>query len=116
MPSTDANLVLVIRRNKFEPFSRPNLPSFLMWFVFGGPRKITAAKLVFSPFSTPCDGTSHIRLFILSKEVLFSRNLSSAPTVSDSFVRAILIEFGHMSCIWTLNVLQCQRAECHHHG
>jgi hypothetical protein len=99
MPSTDAILALVIRRNKFEPFPRPNLPSFLIWFAFGGSRKIAAAKLVFSPFSTPCGGTGHIRLFLLSKEVLFSRKLSSASIVSDSFVRAILIEFGHMSCI-----------------
>jgi hypothetical protein len=54
-------------------------------------------------------------MFLPSKEVLFSRKLSSALTVSDSFVCTILIEFGHMSCILTLNVLHCQRAEGRYH-
>jgi hypothetical protein len=97
--SEDANLALVIRRSKFEPISRRNLPPFLsvvIWSASGESREIAAAKLVFSPFSTPCGCTVHIRLFLLGKEVLFSRKLSSAPTVSDSFVRAILVEFEHV--------------------
>ena len=62
-----------------------------MWSVSRGSRDIAAAKLEFSPFSAPCGGT-----------------------VSDSFVRAILIEFGHMSCILSLNVLHRQWVEGYH--
>ena len=62
------------------------MPSFLsalvVWFVSGRSHKFVAAKLAFSPFSTPCGGT-----------------------VSGSLC-AILIEFGHMSCVWNLNVLR----------
>ena len=39
MPSKGVNLALVIERNKFEPISRRDLPSFLsvpIWFVSGG--------------------------------------------------------------------------------
>ena len=74
--SEDANFALVIRRSKFEPISRRDLLSFLsvvIWFAFGGSRKVVAAELVFSSFGTACGGT-----------------------LRDSFVRAILIEFGHM--------------------
>jgi hypothetical protein len=74
-----------------------------------------AAKLVFSPFSIPYRNIGHIQLFLLGNEVLFSRKLSSASTVDDSFVHAILIEFGHMLYILTLNVLHCQRTERHYH-
>jgi hypothetical protein len=87
VPSKDANPALVILRNNCEPASCRNLPSFLsvvIWSVSGGSRKIVAAKLVFKPFCTPYGGTGHIRLFLLSKEVLLSRKLSSALIVSDS--------------------------------
>jgi hypothetical protein len=116
MPSKDANLALVIRRNNCEPISPLNLPSFLsvvIWFVSMRSRKVAAAELVFSPVGTPCGDTGHVPLFLSSRELLFSRKVSTASTMSDSFVRAILIEFGHMSCILTMNVLHCQRAECH---
>ena len=114
MPSKEANLALVIRRNKCEPISGPNLSSFLsvvIWFVSVKSRKVTAAELVFIPVGTPYGGTGHVPLFLSSREVLFSRKVSTASTMSDSFVRAILIESGNMSCILTLNVLHCQRAE-----
>jgi len=71
IPSKGANLALAIERNKFEPISLRNLPSFLsvvVWFVSGESRKFVDAKLASSPSSTPCGGT-----------------------VSDSFVRATLI-------------------------
>ena len=73
------------------------------------------AKPVFSPFN-PCGGRVHIQVFLLRTEVFFSRKLSSTSTVSDSFVRGIPIELGHMSYILTLNVPHCLRAEGHYRG
>ena len=55
MPSKDANLALVVRRNKCEPISGPNLPFFLsvvICFVSVKSRKVAAVELVFSPVDT----------------------------------------------------------------
>ena len=81
MSSEDANLALVIRRNKFEPFSRRNLRSFLSVIIRsvsgdgGESRKIAAAKLVFSPSALLGRYRTHTGIPIKQRSIVFTQTI-----------------------------------------